>query len=211
MGLDQDRKPSGFAVLPSISSWQLVAVLVIASGIFELFGDSGRAWLQYDRTAIADAEIWRLMTGHFVHLGLGHYLLNALALILVWVAVGMYFTNRQWLIVTAVSIAGVDAGLWLFHPQLVWYVGMSGFLHGLLAAGIVKGFQFLPREALLGGMVVLVKIVYEQMLGPMPGSEQSAGGNVVVDSHLYGALAGLGVAAVFWNSGKASQKKMENL
>ena len=203
MGLDQDRKPSAFAVLPSISSWQLVAVLVLASGIFELFGDSGRAWLQYDRIAIADAEFWRLMSGHFVHLGLGHYFLNALALILVWVAVGMYFTNRQWLIVTAVSIAGVDAGLWLFNPQVVWYVGMSGFLHGLLAAGIVKGFQFLPREALLGGMVVLVKIVYEQMLGPMPGSEQSAGGNVVVDSHLYGALAGLGVAAVFWNSKQA--------
>ena len=200
MGLDQDRNNSSLANLRRISGWRLPAVLIIASGIFELFGDSGRVWLQYDRVAIWDAEFWRLMSGHFVHLGFGHYLLNALALILVWLIVGAYFTGRQWLIVTAVSIAAVDAGLWLFNPQVVWYVGMSGFLHGLLAAGIVKGFQFLPREAVLGGMVVLSKIVYEQMLGPFPGSEQSAGGDVVVDAHLYGALAGLGIAAVFWNS-----------
>ena len=210
MGLDQDRKQTRFAVLPPLSLWQLPAVLIIISGIFELFGDSGRLWLQYDRVAILDAELWRLLTGHLVHLGLSHYILNAIALILVWVAVGEYFTNRQWLIVTVVSITGVNAGLWLFDPQLIWYVGMSGFLHGLLAAGMVKGFQFLPREAVLGGLVVLVKIVYEQTLGPFPGSEQSAGGSVVVDSHLYGALAGLGVAAVFWNSGKADQTKMEN-
>ncbi len=210
MGLDQDRKQTRFAVLPPLSLWQLPAVLIIASGVFELFGDSGRLWLQYDRVAILDAESWRLLTGHLVHLGLNHYLLNAIALILVWVAVGEYFTNRQWLIVTVVSIAGVNAGLWIFDPQLIWYVGMSGFLHGLLAAGMVKGFQFLQREAVLGGMVVLVKIVYEQTLGPFPGSEQSAGGSVVVNSHLYGALAGLGVAAVFWNSGRADQRKMEN-
>jgi rhomboid family GlyGly-CTERM serine protease len=173
-------------------------MMIVASGVFEAFGDVGRAWLQYDRIAILDAELWRLMTGHFVHLGPGHYVLNAIAVFLVWVAVGEYLSGPQWLVATAVTIAGVNAGLWLFNPEIVWYVGMSGFLHGLLVAGIVLGFQFLPREALLGGMVVASKIVYEQMLGPMPGSEQSAGGNVVVDAHLYGALAGLAIAAVFW-------------
>ena len=101
MGLDQDRKQTRFAVLPPLSLWQLPAVLIIISGIFELFGDSGRLWLQYDRVAILDAELWRLLTGHLVHLGLNHYILNAIALILVWVAVGEYFTNRQWLIVTS--------------------------------------------------------------------------------------------------------------
>ena len=199
MGLDQDRNTSGQAVLRRVSCWRLPAVLIIVGGVFELLGDSGRAWLQYDRVAILDAEIWRLISGHLVHLGLGHYLLNAFGLILVWLLVGMHFTSRQWLVVTAVAIAGVDTGLWIFNPQMVWYVGMSGFLHGLLAAGVVKGFQNAPREALIVGMVVFGKIVYEQLMGPLPGSEHSAGGNVVVDAHLYGALAGLGIAAVFWN------------
>ena len=199
MGLDQDHNHSGQTVLGRISCWRLPAVLIIVSGVFELFGDSGRDWLQYDRVAILDAEIWRLISGHLVHLGLGHYVLNAFGLILVWLLVGMHFTSRQWLVVTAVAIAGVNTGLWIFNAQMVWYVGMSGFLHGLLAAGIVKGFQTAPREALIVGIVVLSKIVYEQLMGPLPGSEQSAGGNVVVDAHLYGALAGLAIAAVFWN------------
>ena len=200
MGLDLDCNNPSLAVLRRVSYWRIPAVLILCSGIFELLGEGGRAWLQYDRAAIVDFEIWRLLTGHLVHLGPSHYYLNAIALMLVWVAVGEYFSSRQWLIATAVTIAGVNIGLWFFNPEIVWYVGMSGFLHGLLVAGIVKGFQFLPREALLGGMVVLAKIVYEQMLGPMPGSEQSAGGKVVVDSNFYGTLAGLCVAAVFWKT-----------
>ncbi len=198
MGLGLDRNQLCQQILRRVSRWWLPAMMIVASGVFEAFGDGGRAWLQYDRIAILDAELWRLVTGHFVHLGPGHYALNAIAVFLVWVAVGEYLSSPQWLVATAVTIAGVNAGLWLFNPEIVWYVGMSGFLHGLLVAGIVLGFQFLPREALLGGMVVASKIIYEQMLGPMPGSEQSAGGNVVVDAHLYGALAGLAIAAVFW-------------
>jgi len=198
MGLGLDRNQLSQLILRHVSCWQFPAVLIFVSGIFELFGDPGRELLQYDRIAIADGELWRLVSGHFVHLGRSHYVLNAIAMLLVWLAVGEFLTRRQWIIVTAACIAGVNAGLWFLNPGIVWYVGMSGFLHGLLVAGIVRGYQFLPREAVLGGMVVLTKIVYEQMLGPMPGSEQSAGGDVVVDSHLYGALAGLAVAAVFW-------------
>ena len=198
MGLHQDRNNSGRAFLRRISRWRLPAALIILGGIFELFGDSGRAWLQYDRVAIADLEVWRLVTGHFVHLGLSHYILNALGLILVWSLVGMHYSAKRWLIVTVVTVAGVNAGLWLFSPQVIWYVGMSGFLHGLLAAGVVKAFQTVPREAIPIGVIVLAKILYEQQVGPLPGSELSAGGDVIVDSHFYGALAGLGLAAVFW-------------
>ncbi len=198
MGLDLDRNNSSLAFLRRISFWRIPAVLIILSGLLELSGEGARGWLQYDRVAIADLEVWRLVTGHFVHLGLSHYLLNALGLILVWLLVGMHYSGRQWLIVTAVAIAGVNAGLWFFNPQVVWYVGMSGFLHGLLVAGIVKAFQTVPREAIAIGVVVIAKILYEQQVGPLPGSEQSAGGNVVVDAHFYGALAGLCVAAVFW-------------
>ena len=203
MGLGQDRNNSSLAILRRISGWQLPALLVVISGIFELFGDTGRALLQFDRLAILDLEIWRLLTGHLVHLGPSHWLLNTFGLILVWLLVGMHFTSWQWLIVTVISIAGVDAGLWFFDSQLVWYVGMSGFLHGILAAGVVKGFQTVPREALMVGVAVLIKILYEQLIGPLPGSEQSASGNVVVDAHLYGALAGLCIAAVFWKKDRA--------
>lgn len=199
MGLGQDQNNASLAILRRISHWRLPAVLIISSGIIELFGDSGRSFLQFDRAAISAGELWRLISGHFVHLGPNHFFLNAFGLVLVWFLVGMRFRLRQWLIVIAVSIAGIDAGLWFFDAQLTWYVGMSGFLHGMLAAGIVKGFPAIPREAMLIGVVVVVKIMFEQLVGPLPGSEQSAGGDVVVNAHLYGVLAGVVTAAVFWN------------
>ncbi len=201
MGLGQDCNRASLAILRRISGWRLPAVLIVTSGIVELFGDPGRSLLQFDRAAISDAELWRLFSGHFVHLGPGHFLLNAIGLILIWLLVGMHFTLRQWPIVVAVSIAGVDSGLWFFDPQLFWYVGMSGLLHGMLAAGVVKGLQAAPRQVLVIGTVLLMKIVYEQQLGPLPGSAQSAGGDVVVNAHLYGALAGAAAAAVFWHRG----------
>jgi membrane associated rhomboid family serine protease len=41
-----------------------------------LAGDAGRAALRYDRVGLADGQLWRLLTGHFVHLGLEHAALN---------------------------------------------------------------------------------------------------------------------------------------
>jgi rhomboid family GlyGly-CTERM serine protease len=199
MGLGLDQNNASLAILRRISYWRLPAALIFSSGLIELFGDAGRSFLQFDRAAISVAELWRLISGHFVHLGPNHFLLNAFGLVLVWLLVGMHFTLRQWLIVIVVSIAGTDAGLWFLDPQLTWYVGMSGFLHGMLAAGIVKGFQAVPREATIVGVAVLMKIMFEQLIGPLPGSEQSAGGDVVVNAHLYGVLAGAATAAVFWN------------
>ena len=203
MGLGQDQNNASLAILRRISYWRLPAVLIISSGIIELFGDAGRSFLRFDRAAISMAELWRLVSGHFVHLGPNHFFLNATGLILVWLFVGMHFTVRQWLIVIVVSIAGIDAGLWFFNAQLSWYVGMSGLLHGMLAAGIVKGIQAVPREATVIGIAILMKIMFEQLIGPLPGSEQAAGGDVIVNAHLFGVLAGVAAAAVFWNRDKA--------
>jgi rhomboid family GlyGly-CTERM serine protease len=163
-----------------------------------LFGDTGRSLLRFDRAAIADAEIWRLVSGHFAHLGAGHFWLNAFGLFLVWFLVGMRFSTREWLIVAIVSIISIDVGLWLFDPELAWYVGMSGLLHGILVAGVVKGLHAATGEALVIGAAVLLKILFEQWIGPLPGSESSVGGDVVVNVHLYGTLAGAVIAAVFW-------------
>jgi hypothetical protein len=37
---------------------------------------------------------------------------------------------------------------------------------------------------------LLGKLAWEQFSGPLPGSEGTAGGPVIVDSHLFGALGG---------------------
>ena len=63
-----------------------------------------RELLRFDRGGIAAGELWRLLTGHFVHLGVSHTLLNLAGLLLVWVLVGAACTWRQWLLVMAASM-----------------------------------------------------------------------------------------------------------
>ena len=64
---------------------RLLPVLIIAIALLlEVAGDSATALLRYDREVIGNGELWRLLTGHLVHLGWSHFLLNAIGLALVW-------------------------------------------------------------------------------------------------------------------------------
>jgi len=194
MGLFNDESSHGLG--RTLCAWSLPGVVIAVSAALALAGDRGRYWLRFDRAAIAAGELWRLLSGHFVHLSWSHFALNAMGLLLVCYLVGARFTALQWISISLLTIAGIDLGFWLWEPQLASYVGLSGLLHGILAAGIVAGLRLQHREAYLLGAVVVAKLAYEQLIGPMPGSEQSTGGAVIVAAHLYGALTGAVAGAV---------------
>ncbi len=183
----------------------IAATVIGVSGAIALSGDAGRALLRYDRGAIADGELWRLVTGHFVHLGTAHFVLNVAGLGLVWFLFAREFDSRGWAVILSVAVAGISAGFWFLDPQLAWYVGLSGLLHGLLVAGIVAGLARRRREAIVLAVLVTAKLAWEQLVGPLPGSESTAGGNVIVNAHLYGALAGAAAGAIMRGFGKKKE------
>jgi len=193
MGLSQGdadhRKYDGF------QAWLLPGLIVIIATIFALFGDSGRELLRYDRAAVGDGEVWRLATGHFAHLGVSHFALNALGLGLIMYLVLPQFTVRQWVLITIIVILGIDLGFWVLEPQLRWYVGLSGLLHGFWAAGAMGGLRAGQFDSWLLLGILAGKLAYEQLVGPLPGSEDSTGGNVIVAAHLYGAISGALIGA----------------
>jgi rhomboid family GlyGly-CTERM serine protease len=175
-------------------AWLVPGAIVIVALALLISGDAGREWLRFDRTGIAAGEAWRLLTGHLVHLGVTHALLNLVGLALVWFLVGRTFSSRQWLWVIAGSVAAIDVGLWFGNPSLEWYVGLYGLLHGMLSAGIVAGLVARSREAAVLAVVVAGKLAWEQFAGPLPGSEATSGGAVIVDAHLYGVVGATLVA-----------------
>jgi len=183
-------------VPPAIRLWALPAFIAAASLLFELAEEAGRLALRFDRQGIEASEYWRLLTGHFVHLGWGHLVMNLLGLLLVWLLCGRCFGIRSWYLVLLLTLIGIDLGLWFLDPDVEWYVGLSGLLHGLLTAGLLASFLAGSRDALLLGLLVAGKILWEQVSGPLPGSQGLAGAAVVVDAHLYGALAGAAAAIV---------------
>ena len=178
------------AATPAMT-WLFPVTYISLSILVMLAGDLGKEALRYDRVWIGQGEAWRLISGHFTHLGWSHLALNSVGLLLVWYLVGEAYTLRSWAMVIGMTLATMDVGFWFLNPELYWYVGMSGLLHGLLAAGIVARWNSIDAETVILMLLIIAKIAWEQFSGPVPGSESTSGGPVVVDAHLYGALGGV--------------------
>ncbi|MGH8458561.1 MAG: rhomboid family intramembrane serine protease, partial [Nevskiales bacterium] len=88
-------------------------------------------------------------------------------------------------------------GLMLYgaEPDLYWYVGLSGVLHGLFVIVLLRS-AFLRRDrlALFVVIVLIGKLAWEHYHGALTQGMLAA--PVIVSAHSVGALAGLVYAAV---------------
>lgn len=168
----------------------------MVSAALQIAGWSGA--LAWDRDGLASGEWWRFVSGHFVHLGWSHLLLNLAGLGLIGWIVGRAWDWQGWLAVSAISIGVIGAGFWFLYPGLEWYVGLSGLLHGLLAAGLIVGLRRRETESVVLALLLCGKLAWELLVGPLPGSEGTSGGAVIVEAHLYGAVGGVLAAVLMW-------------
>ena len=174
------------------SAWGFVGILILIPTVLMLTGDAGMELLRFDRGGIARGELWRLVSGHVVHLGWSHFALNAAGLVLVWYLVGTAYSAVRWLLIASVAVATIGVCFWFLNPDLEWYVGLSGLLHALLVAGIfARLHDDMNAETVVLAVLVAAKLAWEQIYGPLPGSEVTSGGPVIVDAHLYGAVGGI--------------------
>ncbi len=172
--------------------WLLLILLVLCAVLG--LGDSVSELLRYDRSAIAAGGWWRLLTAHIVHLDAHHLALNALGLVLMWSLFAADYDAIEWSIIVLAGALAISSGLWWLSPRVAWYVGASGVLHSVVAAGTAKHLaaRAWDRWILLG--LLSAKLIYEQLGGREPPL-------VVVDAHLYGAVCGFVVgAALSWRT-----------
>ena len=149
--------------------------------------------LEY-RRALAAREPWRLFTGHFVHLGFVHALLNCVALVLLGHLFGDRLKPRGFFGILAAAPILISLLFLATMPELLWYRGLSGVLHALFFAGCVVWIattagrtRWLPIAALIGGTI---KVLVEQ---PWDGSfpvHEVLRVAVVPQAHLIGAIVG---------------------
>ncbi|MFC4307543.1 rhombosortase [Steroidobacter flavus] len=175
----------------------LLGLVFLGLVLLSLLGENGRLLLRYEREAVLQGEYWRLITGHLVHGSTQHLILNSAGLALI-AALFRHdnYSWRAWLLVALFSMAAIDLGLVFLEPQLTWYVGLSGVLHGALAAGAVAWWRYESKLLALSLTVILLgKLTWEQWHGALPLSGDLA---VVVDAHLYGALGGALAGFILW-------------
>lgn len=187
--------PSFADLLKSLPFFLAAALLLIVMQLFE--PDLGGR-LIYQRADILNGEPWRLLTAHLVHANWTHLWLDLAGLMLVWLLFGEFATSRRWLTISLVTALGLSLAMLMFDPDMQRYRGISGVGHGLMMAGAVFALPKSRPWGLAWVMLLAAKILWEQLFGPIPGSEAAVGGRVAIDAHAYGVI--LGGACAGWLS-----------
>ena len=132
--------------------WLALVGVAAACAAILFGGDRTAQALRYDRNALLDGELWRALSGHFVHTSWAHLGAGIAVAALVVAAYG-----RDLRPAAVVCIAlGTSAGLFLLALRVRSHVGLSGLLGGLVAFGALEGWRrgrrraWLPVAPLLG-------------------------------------------------------------
>ncbi len=158
-----------------------------------------RMQLLYDRTAMGNHELWRMLTCHWVHLSWDHLAWSAMTFLGLgslceWMDAKKYGTA------VTVSAILIPAAIWWALPDLVVYGGLSGIdcaLYALLMVMLIKreihsGSRrwVVCFTLLLLGLVA--KISYETITGMTIFVSNAHSGMVPVPlAHLVGGIVGI--------------------
>lgn len=178
------------AFVPTRLRLLALGIVVICLGL-QAGGDSAREILEFQREGLAQGEFWRVFSGHFIHLGWSHALMNLAALGLLAFLLGEGLGVGSVLTLLLASLLAVDAGLWFLQPELQWYVGLSGVLHGLFAGLLLIQWVCRGERYLWLIFLLSVKLAWEGTSGSLPLTADLAGGPVVIVAHLYGTAGGV--------------------
>jgi len=187
--------------------------LAAVAGGIALLPDAG-AGLAYQRDLIAAGELWRLITGHFVHWSHSHLVWDLCTFLALGAACELWSRRRLLvcLLVSAVAIPGV---LWLLQPELEIYGGLSGIDSALFA---LLGGQLAHEHWKRGSSAALaLALVFCLAFALKTGFEMTNGGTVFVGdlapgiasvplAHMAGAVVGVLASVLPGGWGKGSSR-----
>ena len=150
------------------------------------------SWLEYDRLAIAQGELWRLWSGHLVHFTAGQAAWDGLALLVpaLWLlgrGARSLVAGMLLLMAPAVSLA-----LFLLVPDMAVYRGASALAVGLWVFALAEAWRAYPalRPALWAAALVLCAKLAAEPFGGFAVADLPAGVAVAWQAHWAGVAFG---------------------
>lgn len=168
-------------------------VITLICTLIMLLPQSITNQLVLSQVGIENFQIWRLLTGHFVHTNYWHFGLNIAGLWLTWLLFAEYFKCIPLTLVLSFSTIGLSLVLFytLNLQNITWYAGLSGTLHGLFAFALVLDITKKRVTTYIMIAFGVGKLVFEQMGGSTQSTADLIGANVAINGHLWGAVLGV--------------------
>ncbi|MCI0411064.1 MAG: rhombosortase [Acidobacteria bacterium] len=178
-----------------------VVTLLMAAGALVAYVLPGLASrMVYDRTAILSGEVWRLLTGSWVHFSPSHLLYDLLALGLAgWIIERRGYSSFG--LLSLLSALGTGTVLLAARPEVQFYGGLSGVATGAIVYLALRGLKE-PRPwrwiCIAALLLTVGKVLLESMTGQL--TFAAAGSIPFVPLPLSHVVGGLTAALLFWVS-----------
>ncbi len=176
--------------LPYVVIGIISTVLMIIYNVSDWANINDSLWV-FERTHIKNGELWRLITGHFLHTNVYHFVMNIIGLVLLCLLHGEYASTRTFAFNVVILCVATSIAIYFFSENIIWYVGLSGILHGIFAWGVIIDIKLKRKSGYILLVGLIIKLFDEQFLESSTFMANLIEANVAVDAHLYGAVAGL--------------------
>jgi len=152
----------------------------------------GQSTLLFRRELVEAGEIWRVLSGQFVHTNWPHLGMNLAGFWMLLSLTGSIVRPATLALYIMGLALGIGLALYVWQPALQWYAGFSGVLYGLLVWGGIQ--LWLAKDHTLGAALLLItlgKLAFDAWQGGNPLSEQLIAAPVVAAAHYYGVSLAL--------------------
>ena len=144
----------------------------------------------YERHALESGEIWRLLSGHLTHLNNKHLILNMIAWVIIFFLGFNYLSPLKWVVLLLVFSLAISAGLYYFVPEIIFYGGFSGVLHGYFAYILIEWIKSGQKVAWLILLLLIAKVIAENFSDLGSSTAEYLDLRVVTEVHLIGVIIG---------------------
>jgi rhomboid family GlyGly-CTERM serine protease len=171
--------------------------------------------LEYERSALAGGQLWRVLTCHWTHITPDHLLWSGMVFVVLGSLCERLVGRGRFAVCMLASALAIPAALWIVQPDMQSYRGLSGVdsaFFGLLAVTLIR--QSLAKGRRIHAMVIGGWVAAFML---KTGIEYGTGAAIFVDSaagafdpvplaHVVGALVGVAVGLI-----RAGQPRLERM
>ena len=172
-----------------VVTYGLIAINVVMF-VLETVSSGVQSELVLRSPAVADGDLYRLLTSAFMHYGLTHLLFNMYALFIVGPPLEVWLGRLRFGALYALSALGGSVLVYLLSPLNAATAGASGAVFGLFGASFVVGKRLNLDVRWVVGLIV-INLAFTFVI-PLMGGQ-----NISWQGHIGGLVTGALVAAAY--------------